>query len=989
MIALRLAYCSTLLATALSGDQLPYRTFTVADGLVRSTIKRVRKDSKGFLWICTAEGLALFDGANFTNYGVREGLPDRVVNDLAELRDGSYVLATGAGVCRFRPRRALAAGQNADPRFEPIPRAEGGAESMVVTMQDRDGTIWAGGRGGLYRNLPGSPALERVELLPSAHIVLSLHQDKQGNIWAGTTEGLYRVDERGRQAVRVYEARDVDAIHSEQDGRLWIGEWGLTHLDPRAQPPAVIEHLGGETSPVLSQRVFAISEDPRGGLWVAGAGIARLESDPSRRERVRGLALPPGWNEFVSSLECRGAAVWAGVGRMGLIALSDTGFSSYGKPDGLEEMFAGMFVGRQHPVVVTYTNGGFAWNDFDGRRFTRSVPKVPASVRSVGWGVGGVVLQSMDKEWWQVSDAGLLHYARAEDPSQLNGRMPIGVITGTNGLPDGVVLQLFEDSGGNLWAGTLSGVTRRERKTGKWRPRRSQELAGVSKSVETFAEDRSGTVWMGVSGAGLLRYRGGRFERVTRGIPKIVNDLFVDSRGRLWIASSGEGLAMIAEPACDDPQVRYYGAGNGLRSSELFAVNEDGRGRMYVAGGRGVDRLDVETGRVHHLTGELEIRGETEHIFRDASGALWFEAATALTRYVPRQEEPAWLPQPMFRGIRVAGERRIVSDLGEKQLSGIPLKPGETSLDVDMETVRMYPGEKIQYQYRMGSEGASWSEPSSAATISLAGLGAGKYRISVRAIFASGAVSPTFADLTFEAEPHLWARWWFRALLLAGAIGAAAMFHRIRVARLVEMARVRSRIAADLHDDIGASLSQVALLSEVTRRRSHDAASVEKQSEKISTICRELLESTSDIVWAVDSRHDHLVDLTRRMREFGSALVESEEIAFGLEVPPSVERLRLGIDLRRQAYFIFKEALSNTVRHSGANRISARLEVEGHWLRLEVRDNGAGNGASGRMAPGGNGMTNMRRRAEEMGGSFRAERQEGSGYLVEARLPIQ
>src|SRR5262245_29431248 len=115
------AICLLLSALALGAEQRPYRWYTTADGLVRNTITRIRRDPRGYLWICTVEGFSLFDGFHFTNYTVGDGLPERRVYDILPTRDGTYWIATSAGLYRFRPRRALATGQSQTPVFEAVP----------------------------------------------------------------------------------------------------------------------------------------------------------------------------------------------------------------------------------------------------------------------------------------------------------------------------------------------------------------------------------------------------------------------------------------------------------------------------------------------------------------------------------------------------------------------------------------------------------------------------------------------------------------------------------------------------------------------------------------------------------------------------------------------------------------------------------------------------------------------------------------------------
>jgi signal transduction histidine kinase len=171
----------------------------------------------------------------------------------------------------------------------------------------------------------------------------------------------------------------------------------------------------------------------------------------------------------------------------------------------------------------------------------------------------------------------------------------------------------------------------------------------------------------------------------------------------------------------------------------------------------------------------------------------------------------------------------------------------------------------------------------------------------------------------------------------------------------------------------------------VAHRRAHDIPTVQKHTQKIALICRELVDSTSDIVWAVNPRHDHLTDLAQRMREFAGELLDARDIAFRFEVVPADGRLGLGLDLRRHVYLIFKEAVNNAARHSGATSVDIRLAVDQTWLVLAVEDDGRGLG-SGNGA--GNGLENMRRRAQALGGTFEAGPGVSGGLWVLVRLPL-
>ncbi len=209
----RLVLALLFSAIPAASERLPYRVFNTANSLVRNTVTRLRRDPKGYLWICTEEGLSLFDGLRFIDYTVEDGLPDRRVNDILPARDGTYWLATGSGVFRFRPRSASMPGQRQRPWFSAVPlRDMSGSHSFRVLLEDRRGVVWAGGRSGLYRLQANSGVLEPVPLHPLGSSVLTIYEDEMRQL-VGTTDGLYRYSDRSGNAVRLFVLPDVWALH--------------------------------------------------------------------------------------------------------------------------------------------------------------------------------------------------------------------------------------------------------------------------------------------------------------------------------------------------------------------------------------------------------------------------------------------------------------------------------------------------------------------------------------------------------------------------------------------------------------------------------------------------------------------------------------------------------------------------------------------------------------------------------------------------------
>jgi signal transduction histidine kinase len=224
------------------------------------------------------------------------------------------------------------------------------------------------------------------------------------------------------------------------------------------------------------------------------------------------------------------------------------------------------------------------------------------------------------------------------------------------------------------------------------------------------------------------------------------------------------------------------------------------------------------------------------------------------------------------------------------------------------------------------------------------------------------------------------------AAALIGLI-AYALYHR-RVARLLELERVRTRIASDLHDDIGANLTKIGILSEVVRQQANGADRQMKESlSSIARISRESVASMNDIVWAINPKRDTLRDLMRRMREFAGEIFANRDIEFELSAPAADAYLKLGGDVRRTVFLIFKEAINNIVRHSDCDRVDVELRVDGSLLGLTVSDDGKGFEITRESA--GNGLASMRSRAASIGGKVDIESRKPSGTRVSLCLPIK
>src|SRR5262249_46797143 len=373
------------------------------------------------------------------------------------------------------------------------------------------------------------------------------------------------------------------------------------------------------------------------------------------------------------------------------------------------------------------------------------------------------------------------------------------------------------------------------------------------------------------------------------------------------------------------------------------ALTEDLDGDIYIGTVRGVDRLTPETGKIRHY-GTLDgLAGDfVTAAYRDRKGTLWFGTFDGLSRLDPQPERMPSPPAIRIEGLRIAGVKQTLSDFGTSAIAGLELSAAQNNLQIDFSSLSMARAAVLRYQYKLQGVDRDWNAPSDQRTVHYANLAPGSYRFLVRAVDPGGLTSAEPASVDFRIFAPFWQRWWF--LTVAGvAVGLAfTWLYRYRVAHLLELERVRTHIATDLHDDIGSSLSQIAVLSEVVRRQVDGTAAASAPLSTIATTSRELVDSMSDIVWAINPNRDNLSDLSHRMRRFASDLFTSNNIEFGFDAREPERPMKLDADVRRQLFLIFKESVHNIVRHSGCANVEITLRIENHAIVLVMKDDGKG-----------------------------------------------
>jgi signal transduction histidine kinase/ligand-binding sensor domain-containing protein len=1017
------ALCSVLLALGgreAGGEQLALRRFSQTDGLAGDHVTVLLQDTHGYLWVGTGSGLSRFDGERFVSYGSADGLLSAKISSLLEDRSGRLWVGTARGLALMLPTRDVD-----DRLFRDFASGAPSGETVRALLEDRSGRLWVAAGARLLRSAAGGagfPFEEEVLRVPwredEAREVRALAEGTDGSLWVATSVGLFRRAPAGGWSRYLVEpppdVASVVALATDRAGRLWIAGNGVTvflpgaadagpepPLNPRAasvspslaglpaRPGEVVRLRGLPTGAYTALRELADGE-----VWLAGDfGLVEI-----------GGGLPRGLDEadglpqraLTALLEDREGAVWVGTFGHGLVRLDRGGFVGFGPADGLATPYpSAVLCGEagEESVVLVGSPASTSLHLPRGRRL-QAFPLPPAARAAVpSWGWGQVTLRDRGGAWWVPTLSGLFRFAPVRDLGELATASPTARYDDANELGSNRIFRLFEDSRGDLWVGAFGDVrlARREGASGRWH--RYGKADGVwYDAASAFAETADGAVWIGFYLGGVARYRLGRFETfgVAEGVPAgFVHSMLADSRGGLWVGTTAGGLVRAEDAAAARPLFAPATLGREIDGGVVQALVEDGFGRIWAGGRRGIDRIDPADGAVRHYdSAHGLINNDILGACRDAAGDLWFATKGGAARLRPRPDPEPRPPRLLVTSMRVAGRQLPVAELGLPAVPPFSLPAGGSEIEIGFGAIDLSPGADLRYQVRLARDGGEgeWGPPIRERRAHLVGLVPGRYRFRVRALRADGLVSAP-VEIAFTVTPPLWQRPWVIGLLVLLTVAIAAASVRLRLRRLAALQRVRERISTDLHDELGLSLSRISMLAEVARRRRGVGRESDAEFLEIGESARELIRATSDMAWALDPRRDDLGSLLARLRRLGSDIFEGGGVRWRLVAPEGCERLPLGAEARRHLFLILKEAVQNAARHAGASAVEVEVCLCGDRLVATVRDDGRGFDAAAELAAGdGGGLAGMARRARELGGGLRVESAPGAGTCIHVEV---
>jgi signal transduction histidine kinase len=537
---------------------------------------------------------------------------------------------------------------------------------------------------------------------------------------------------------------------------------------------------------------------------------------------------------------------------------------------------------------------------------------------------------------------------------------------------------LSEDGAGNLWAGSEEGDLFRISDTAvnTFRPSDSKP----SQAIWSLLAEADGTVWAGTFRGGLLRFRDGKFTRysIDQGLTdNVISQILSDDAGNLWLGSH-QGVFQVSK-------------------SELDHFVDNGTNTINI----------TEFGRSDGLP-SLECSGGYQPAaWRSRDGRLWFTTVKGAVSIQPNEIRPNRLPPPVvIEDILVDGiNLDATPNANEKTVS--PHAPNGVVLSHDRTFLQVPPGrhqiefrytglslvsvDRVEFRYRLADAEPNWMDAGKKRSVTYPLLPAGSYKFQVIACNSDGVWNETGAMLNLRVLPHFYDTWWFQVSAAAVAIGIIALtirnisLRRLRwrmqqLERQHAVERERSRIARDIHDDLGANLNLIAVLGDLAKKEKTD-----ERIEKMSATARQAVTSLDEIVWAVNPRNDTLVHLVDYAGQYATGYLRAAGIRCLLDVPDVLPDSEVPSDVRHNLFLVIKEGLQNIVKHSHATEVWLRVNT-GPTLRVVIEDNGQGFEKDAKD-PWADGLRNMRERVSEIGGECRVESRVGAGTVITIELP--
>jgi signal transduction histidine kinase/ligand-binding sensor domain-containing protein len=991
--------------------EVPFVRYTTEQGLSNDVITAIAKDQRGFMWIGTLNGLNRFDGVQFKIYkrtGQANGLPGNYIvsNGIIPDRNGYLWVSTNRGLYRFDPLRER--GQTI--LLPQLQDKQADNDFISPVRFDQAGMGWFSSVDRLYRIDPQTLQLTAYSLpyaMPTSYATPM--PDRSGQLWLFMPGTLYKFDRDTRQWTYVIGknplhstgAVDVIGLFESRAGQLFaqVGPWGLLRYDAKTNRFA--KYLDRKL--LVTEMAETKGSDGKPVFWLGGLSqLTRYEPDKNKYTDFARIIDDP--NSYPGGItgplygDSLTNSLW--VGTTHGLAILDPLALKFGRQlvrvaddKELIENVQIIKQDRRNDSVywgITDKVNLFRWNR---QQTTLQAVPVPTSIAEkksyaltqdlagrvwVGLENGVGIYNPFNNQWQYRQD-----FFSDEADFNANEKKLKGQKSPNNPARVGI-RSLYVDHQGRIWLGSgRQGLFWYDSETDRIHSWPINDDSGQSLGVNRIQEDSRGRLWV-LTTRGLVRISPDRNRtvrvqikstgRTVQPSDQLQSTFLVDKAGNVWLS----GIDFLVKADTNGRVSQTYTLANGLLADHIFGIAEDKRGHLWLATDEQLHELDPSTGRFQYYSKASGLLANSlfQPITQNRQGELFIGAEGGFTYFRPEQLRQNRVPPPVvITEVRVNNHPRAL-----EPAQSIQLAPGETTVTVAFAALNYSQSSKNRYAYRLIDFDDEWIT-TDARTATYTNLAPGNYQLRIRAANNDGVWNQTGTTLLIRVIPAYYQTLWFKLLILAVIIGALWGIYRNRQIQQQRVARIRDRIAKDLHDDIGSTLSSIRIFSDVVQTQ---IADVRPESvpllERISANATTLAESMQDIIWTIKARHDGLDDVVSRMREFGLRLTEAKGVKFTMTVTEPFPVLKLNVEQRRNLYLIFKESVNNAVKYADCTRVDVTLHVTGRQLHVLIQDDGQGFDPA--TVRSGNGLANLQTRAHDIRAKLDVRSAPGAGTSI-------
>ncbi len=983
---------SLMFTASLCAQRLPTgQALTIEDGLGFRSVTSITQDRQGLIWIGTRQGLNRYDSYQFTRFG-NDRRADQFFTGGDILMDGIHTISDSL-LWMVADNRLYTFNRN-NFQYRDITEAASIHGRVLQLQPSADGSVWAvwedEGQMFLGRSEAGAPFEKLATAAMGRRELSSLAIDTSGNAWwSSVTVGLRNYSPQGKLlhetiidssvwygTIRYFSPVFVDNqnrvfVFPKSKNQIWLYHPDERRIEVIADSLSTIAYNAAEDrlgnlwfstktqllrwnpdrswtdySGVLKEAlqftiIQGIFEDQTNLLWVAtDNGLIKI---PNHKQYFQARFSQPGvdWgNEMRSIFEDKFGRVYA------YCEFGDIGIHRVSLPEGLAEK---AFVpGVHHPNLYFLE---------EAKHF---------------------LADQQENVVWTLTDQLIKIDLTTMNPLSI---MDFGGIA--DKFSSNPLARLKD--GSFLLGSTLDRLTVYNPVTDK-RTKLIKDSRNEFTSVLTrfFLENKDGSIWVATDKNGLFRIsRDGVIIKnlTTETSPALSNNhllaLYYDADSILWIGTFGGGLNRYDESS---NTMRIFDQKEGLANDNVTGILSDDQGNIWASTYNGLSCFRRKEGSIQNFYEEDGLSNNEFNytsFYKDRKGRLWFGGMNGVQYFNPTEileQKPN--PPMSFTGFSRYNsllDSLEVKVLGDNTSVPIVISPYDSYFQVTWALPNYFKPERNRYYVWLEGLENDWSYVGTIPTVRYHKLPAGDYILHVKGADSKGNWSESELAMPIHVKQIFFKTWWFISglILLIGAMVYA--FARYRLQRLLEMERMRTRIAGDLHDEVGSMLSGLAMQAEIMEldQGKTDA----KRLHRISEISRLTLSKMRDVVWSIDSRRDQVKDLLDRMRENAEEMLTPRDIIFRFDLGELPLEKKLPVDERQHLFLFYKEAITNVAKHANATTVTIRFGQYGDHFELSVHDNGTY--ATTNTPSSGFGMQNLEMRAKKLGAAFLLNKVDG------------